>query len=312
MPVLQSRGAMSAAGGRSQIRATAIGTSAIVIWSSLALLTTWTSGLPPFELLSLTFAAAFFLSTIFLGLRGAWNFSHWRQPAAVWGLGVGGLFGYHFFYFLALGTSPVIEASLINYLWPLLIVLFSCLLPGERLRWFHVAGALMGLGGAAILILKPGYTGFDLRYLSGYAAAATAAVIWAAYSVANKRFAAVPSNVVSAYCGVVAGLAVLCHLMFEQTVSPNLTQWLAVLALGAGPVGLAFFLWDHGTKHGKIQILGAAAYAAPLLSTGLLILFGKAPASPKVGLACLLIVLGALLAGHDLLRVAVNPPRSKR
>jgi drug/metabolite transporter (DMT)-like permease len=217
-------------------------------------------------------------------------------------LGVGGLFGYHLFYFIALGNAPAVEASLIAYLWPLLIVVFSSLLPGERLRWFHVAGALMGLAGAALLVTRGGAVSFDATYSIGYMAAAVCALIWSGYSVTNRVFGAVPTDVVGGFCGVVAVLGIFCHLVFEQTVVPDAVQLLACLALGLGPVGAAFFVWDYGTKHGNIQVLGAFSYMAPLLSTLILIAFGRAEATWFVGVACLLIVLGALVASSDMIR----------
>ncbi len=282
------------------IRATAIGASAIILWSSLALLTTLAKGLPPFEILGLSFTAAFIFSTGFLLITGRAPLTAWKQSLSVWALGVGGLFGYHFCYFLALGTAPAAEANLINYLWPLLIVLFSSFLPGERLRWFHVAGAALGLTGATLLMIKPGQMGFEPRFMIGYGAAVAAAVIWAGYSVLNRRFAHVPTTSVSGFCGLVALLAFLCHLSFEQTIIPNTSQTLATIAMGAGPVGAAFFLWDHGTKHGRIQVLGTLAYFTPLISTLLLIAAGKAIISQQLSLGCALIIIGALVAGHEL------------
>jgi len=284
-----------------RVKATLIGGIAVLLWALLALFTTGAAGIPPFQLLAMTFAVAFLVSLAVLTARGGRAFATWRQAPAVWLLGVGGLFGYHFFYFVALGNAPAVDASLIAYLWPLLIVVFSALLPGERLRWFHLAGAAMGLIGAGLLVTKGGQLAFDARYSLGYLAAAACALTWSSYSVVNRRFGAVPTEVVGGFCGAVAVLGLACHLAWEATVMPQGLQWLAVLGLGLGPVGAAFFVWDYGTKHGNIQVLGALSYAAPLLSTLILIAFGQAEPTWQVGLACLLIVAGALLASKEML-----------
>ena len=284
-----------------QLRATLIGGVAVLLWALLALFTTWAGGIPPFQLLALSFAVAFAVSLVAVVLKGG-RLSVLRQPLGAWALGVTGLFGYHFFYFLALGNAPPVDAGLIAYLWPLLIVVFSALLPGERLRWFHLGGALMGLVGAALLVTRGGSVSFDARYTLGYLAAIACALTWSTYSVVNRRFGGVPTDVVTGFCGAVALLGGLCHLLFETTVAPSAGQWGAVVLLGLGPVGAAFFVWDYGTKHGKIQVLGAFSYAAPLLSTLILIGFGQARATWEVGAACLLIVGGALLASKELLR----------
>ena len=293
-------------GASGRLRATAIGGIAVLLWAVLALLTTAAQPMPPFQLMALTFGIAFLLA------MGKWNvarlgggppvLSHLRQPVRVWVLGVAGLYGYHFFYFTALGHAPPADASLIAFLWPLLIVLLSALLPGERLRWWHLAGGVAGLVGAGLLVTRGGGMALRPEYIIGYLAALACAFTWSIYSVISRRFGNVPSDAVGGFCGVTALLGLISHLLFEQTQWPDASGWLALIALGIGPVGAAFFVWDYGVKHGDIKALGALAYAAPLLSTLLLILFGRAEASWTIALACLLIVGGAVLASGDLLR----------
>ena len=185
------------------------------------------------------------------------------------------------------------------YLWPLLIVLFSALLPGERLRWQHVAGGVLGFGGVAALASGRGVA-FDAADLPGYLLALGCAFIWSGYSVLSRRFSRVPTDAVVGFCLVTAMLAVPVHLALEETVWPGSTrEWLAVAGLGLGPVGLAFYAWDHGVKHGDIRLLGIAAYATPVLSTLVLVALGFAPASLALALACLMIAGGGGLAAKD-------------
>jgi drug/metabolite transporter (DMT)-like permease len=215
----------------------------------------------------------------------------------VWALGLGGLFGYHALYFAALRMAPPAESGLINYLWPLLIVLFSSFLPGERLKPAHIAGAVLGFAGVALLIAGRG--GLDARaeYIPGYLCAFVASFVWAGYSVLSRRFGQVPTDAVAGFCLATSGLSLLCHLAFETTVWPETpTQWLALLALGIGPVGAAFYVWDVGMKRGDIRLLGVASYATPVLSTLILVAAGYAEPSWILGLSCGLIVAGALVA----------------
>jgi drug/metabolite transporter (DMT)-like permease len=219
--------------------------------------------------------------------------------------GTAGLFGYHTLYFSALRLAPPAEASLIAYLWPLLIVMFSGLLPGERLRPGHLVGAFMSLAGAALII--GGGATFRAEALAGYALAFLCALTWSGYSVLSRRFARVPSEAVTLYCIATAVLSLPLHLTFEQTMWPADTiGWVAVLALGLGPVGLAFFTWDIGMKRGDIFVLGTASYAAPLLSTLILIVAGISPATPRIAISVLLITAGALVALRA--SAAADPP----
>jgi drug/metabolite transporter (DMT)-like permease len=281
--------------------ATLIGMTAILMWSLLALLTVASGAMPPFQLAAVTFAiGACVGASSWIVRPGGWRAL--RQPPVAWLVGVGGLFGYHALYFISLRFAPPAEAGLVNYLWPLLIVLFSALLPGERLAPHHVIGALLGLAGTIVLFAGRGLSGSLLVYAPGLSAAFAAAFIWGAYSVLSRRLAAVPTDAVAGFCAATSLLAAICHGLFEDTVWPQTSaQWLAVIALGIGPVGAAFYTWDIGMKRGDIRIIGAAAYATPLLSTAFLILAGYAETATTLVVAALLIAGGGLIAAKDML-----------
>ncbi|TPP07005.1 DMT family transporter [Rhizobium glycinendophyticum] len=280
-------------------RATLIGFTAILMWSILALMTAASGKMPPFQLSAITFAIGS-LPGILLFIVRPERLKTLRQPFKVWLAGVGGLFGYHFLYFTALRNAPPVEAGLIAYLWPLLIVVGSALLPGEKLGWHHILGAIAGLAGTVLIVSRDGLA-FDPTYSLGYAAAFLCAFTWAAYSLVSRKFEAVSTDVVTGFCLATSILSLACHLTLETTVWPESpSQWVAVVGLGLLPVGLAFYTWDYGVKNGDIQILGASSYAAPLLSTLNLIIFGFGDFTTTIGLACILITGGALLAAKDM------------
>jgi drug/metabolite transporter (DMT)-like permease len=289
-----------------KLRATVIGFSAILMWSFLALLTAASGSMPPFQLSAICFAIGSLPGVITFLVRPE-RLKLLKQAPKVWIVGIAGLFGYHFLYFTALRNAPAVEAGLIAYLWPLLIVFGSALLPGERLRWYHVVGALAGLCGTVLIIGKNGLS-FDPAYSLGYSAAGLCALAWSSYSLVTRRFEAVSTDVVTGFCLATSVLSLFCHLSLEQTVWPEMaSQWVAVVGLGLLPVGLAFYAWDFGVKNGDIQILGAASYAAPLLSTLILIAFGFAEPSLRILAACVLITGGAVLAASGMLRRPAKP-----
>ncbi|KEO52962.1 DMT family transporter [Thioclava pacifica] len=275
-------------------KATSIGFTAVLLWALLALFTVGSAPVPPLLLNALCFAVGGAIGVVWLiatGSIGQLRTVSWKVYAA----GTAGLFGYHLFYFSALRLAPPAEAGLIAYLWPLLIVLFSGLLPGERLTLWHIAGAAMAFAGAA-LILGGGLSA-DASALPGYALALVCALTWSSYSLLSRRFGTVPTAAVAVYCLATSVLSGLAHLVLEPTVWPeDALGWASVLALGLGPVGLAFYTWDLGVKRGDIQLLGTASYAAPLVSTLVLVAVGIAPASPTLLISAALIAGGAGLA----------------
>ncbi|MHA6266036.1 aromatic amino acid exporter YddG [Aliiroseovarius sp. CAU 1755] len=278
-------------------QATLTGFLAVLLWALLALFTVGSAPVPPFQLSALTFLIGGSIGLIWIIKTGEIR----RLASIGWRVyvfGTLGLFGYHALYFSALRMAPAAEAGLIAYLWPLMIVLFSGLLPGERLRPLHVAGAIVSFIGAAILVLG-GAAGFDMQALPGYGLAFLCALTWSGYSVLSRRLGDTPTASVVVFCFATATLAAAAHILWEDTSWPQgALGWASVLGLGLGPVGLAFYVWDIGVKRGDIQFLGAASYSAPLLSTLVLILAGVADPHPSLLLAGGLITFGALMAAR--------------
>ena len=264
---------------------------AIALWSTLALLGSQLAHLPPFLLLGVALGLS--------GLIGLFRPRAWRVPLRTLAVGVGGIFGYHFFYFRAFALAPAVEANLINYLWPLLIVALSpLLLPGYRFRAQHILGALLGLVGAA-LIVSGGKFNPDTRHLPGYLFAAAAALTWAVYSLLTKRLPPFPTDAVAAFCALGSLLAFGFHALtagsFVALGSLTSREWLLLALIGLGPMGAAFFLWDAALKRGDPRVIGSLAYLTPLLSTLNLVLLAGRPLSPLSGAAMALIVAGAVV-----------------
>lgn len=282
-------------------RATAIGFVAVLLWALLALFTVGSAPTPPLLLNAICFAIGGSLGLIWAVANGSYN--QLRQvPLKVYIFGTMGLFGYHALYFSALRLAPAAEAGLIAYLWPLLIVVFSGLLPGERLKAGHLIGAFIGFSGAALIILGGG-GGFSAEFAIGYGLAFLCALTWSSYSVVSRLAGDAPTATVAIFCLASAALSLPLHLIFEETLMPSTTlAWLSVLGLGIGPVGLAFFVWDIGVKQGDIQMLGTSSYAAPLLSTLVLVLAGVAAPSFTLLWAALLITGGAVIAARASMR----------
>jgi drug/metabolite transporter (DMT)-like permease len=272
------------------------------MWAFLALFSTAARAIPPFQLAAMSFFIGGLLGAVTWPFRPAAFNTMIHQDWRLWVLGIASLFGYHFVYFTAIRNAPPVEVSLIAYLWPLFLVVFSAFLPGEKLRLHHIVGVVLGLVGAVLVITRG--QGFALNdgLKLGHILALPCAIIWSGYSILARRFGSVPTDVVTGFCLAAAALSLFSHLAFETTVWPqDFLQWLAVVALGVFPLGLAFYTWDYGLKHGDIMVLGALSYAAPLLSTLVLIVFGFTQFHWSIALACALITGGAVVAAKDMI-----------
>jgi drug/metabolite transporter (DMT)-like permease len=288
------------------MRATWIGAGAILLWAFLAVLGRVAAAVPPLELVALGFCLSGCVGVGWLTARG--ELAVLRQSGWAWAHGVGGLFLYHALFFYALAHAPAAVANLLNYLWPLLIVVFAAPILGMRLGARHIAG--MGLAVMGCVLLLGGPVTFQSGAVVGYAAAVSAAVVWALYSVLARRyFAAVPSSCLAGFCLVTGVLAGLGHFMFEANVVPGFAASGALILLGLGPLGAAFMLWDWGMKRGDPRLLGTLAYITPVASTGLLVAFGFVAASGWLFIAAGLVALGGLLAASTPSRLSTTPAR---
>lgn len=272
--------------------------AAIGLWGSLAALGVRLAHLPP---LWLTGVALGLGSLLALPL-GGWRWAALRVSGSALALGVYGLLGFHLLLFLALRWAPPVQANLINYLWPLLIVLLAPLFqPVLQLRAAHALGALMGLAGAAWVILGRGGTpaggaaGVYPMAGWGYAAASASAFIWASYSLATRRLAALPSASVGTFAAASGALALLAHALLEPAAQPSAADWGWIVLIGLGPMGAAFYLWDAALKNGDARHIGVLSYLTPLLSTVVLVLSRSAGVPWVVWPAGALIVGGALI-----------------
>jgi len=279
-------------------RATVSALTAILIWSSLAILGSRLTDVPSL----LQVGAALLVS----GLLSAPKHREWRLPAGTWLVGIGGIFGYHFLIFTSFKYAPVVEANLLNYLWPLLIVALSpIVLPRYTLRRHHVVGTLTGFAGAA-LIVTGGKLSLSPAHLPGYLMAAGAALTWALYSLLTKRVPRFPTSAVGGFCmasGVISTALYLAGSLGSSALYvPTPQEWLYVLLLGLGPMGASFFLWDMSLKDGDPRIVGALSYLTPTLSTLWLVLLGGEALTPVSGVAMLLLVAGSLIGSLDLLK----------
>jgi drug/metabolite transporter (DMT)-like permease len=267
---------------------------AITLWGTLAALGVALAHVPPFLLTGLALCVGGLLA---LPLS-RFEVSRWRVPLPTLALGVGGLFGFHFLLFMALRLAPPVQANLINYLWPLFMVLLSpWLLPGMRLQAVHIAAALLGFAGAALVILgDPAGAGQQAGGWSwGYLLALMSALVWAGYSLLTRRVPHFPTAAIGGFALVSGLLSLVCHAWLEPAVALTGRDMLLIGALGLGPMGAAFFLWDIALKRGDTRQIGILSYLTPLASTGVLVLVGDRAFTWNIALDALMIVGAALL-----------------
>lgn len=272
--------------------------AAIALWASLAALALSLSHVPAFLLTGVSLMVGSVLAWPAVLRRPAL----WRMPPSTLAFGVLSLFGYHFLLFMGLRLAPAVEVNLINYLWPLLLVVLAPLyLPGMSLRPVHLMASAMGFGGAIIAIVgaQTSASTTSSNPLLGYLLALLAACAWANYSLQTKRLSVqgrgFPTAAIGLFGLVSGGFSLLCHWALEPAVSLSLQDWGLLALLGLGPLGASFFLWDQALKLGDARHIGILSYITPLASTTLLMVASQRPLTLSIALAATLIMGAAVL-----------------
>jgi drug/metabolite transporter (DMT)-like permease len=257
----------------------------IFCWGSLATFGNLLLHLPPFYVLGVTFL----LGSIPSFFRPKQMFPQWKILL----LGVLGYFGYHFFLFYSFRFAPAIEANLINYLWPVIMVMGTPLaFPGQKLKSYHWFGAFLSIVGCLVLVLGKGVD-LKAQNLTGYGLALLAALTWPLYSIGKKKMGETSVWAVGSFCFVSGLLCLGTHWLLEPKVVLQSKDAVLLFMMGLGPFGIAFYCWDLALLKGDSRVIGALAYLTPVLSTLGLVLFAGQVLGASTLIGMFLIFTGA-------------------
>ena len=283
-----------------RIFASLIGAAGVVLWATETVLVTVTTSIPPLQTVALAFMFAAAMSPAVWIVTGSHPLEAFRQPISVWALTVGALVGYHSCIYYATQQAPPAAAALLQSTTPLMIVVASAFLPGERLRWWHIVGATLGFGGVVLLIDTGGDAGDTISAIFYLCVIGVAAALWGLYSVLTRLLPDVPSSVLGLFYAASAILTFAAHLLLENWVQPNPTEWMAIVALGIFPMGLAIYFWDYGLKKGDMQALGAFSYVEPFIGAVIVAVFTGVALNLSLLWSGVLVVVGAVIASAGL------------
>ena len=271
----------------------------VFIWSTLAAIAKLLLGdLPNLETLSVSSVFAFLFLLVRNGrngfLRKMKQYSR-KDYGIMAGLGFLGLFVYSALYYYGLTQLTSQEACIINYLWPMMLVLCSCMILKEKFTVLKAVAMICSFAGIVILSTGSGMAA-NGNTLAGMLSCVTAAACYGLFSVLNKKanydqnIAMMVMWLVVAVCGAVLGL------MTETWKPIEGAQWLGMLWLGAIVDAVAYLLWAlalNGAENtAKIANL---AYLTPFLSLLVSAVVLKEQIRPRAVIALVFIIGGILL-----------------
>lgn len=278
--------------------ATFIGYIGVLFWAFSALFNVFLRDIPTFEIITAAYGIASMGIFLKVALKNEWY--KFKQPLAIYLIGLLGIFGNDIFYIAAFKQLPAVQADLINYLWPIVLVVFSGFLPKEKFNLYHIFAALLAVIGTYFLLTHgSGLGGFNLHYIWGYSLAISGVAVWCFYVLVSRNFPKIPIEMVAMYCGIGAVLSLCLHYKLEPTVLPSAREWCILILMGLTSQGLAYVFWAYGIKKGNLVLLSILSYGNPILSVLLLVAFGYAGLSSSVFVASIFITLAGLVAAFD-------------
>ena len=278
--------------------ATLIGYIGVLFWSFSALFNAAVRSIPVFEIITVAYGLAAIIIFAKVAIKHEWH--KFRQPLAVYIIGLLGIFGNDIFYIAAFKKIPAVQADLINYLWPVCIVFFAGFLPKEKFNVYHFVAAIIAIIGTYLLFTKgQGLGGFNSHYIIGYILALCGVVVWCVYVLVSRNYQNIPIEMVAMYCGIGALISLIIHLSIEPTIEPSMPQWIVLILIGCTAQGLAYVFWDYGVKRGNLFLLSILTYGNPIISVVLLVTFGYANLSDVVAVASVFITIAGLMATFD-------------
>ena len=268
---------------------------AVLLWSFSALFINWTEQIPPFLMAAWTSIVGFSIFGSLWLIKPQKFKIALHQKWQIWGLFFLSIVVYRGFYLAGLKFAPVIESNLLNYLWPIFIVLLGAAYGHIKLHLPIILGTALCFLGVLIMGLqkKTGVISFE----AGHIFALIGALTWAAYSILTRRFPYAPTETMGFMHFAAIVIFGLLHMIFEAPVNfshVSIRAWAGIIGWGLS-ISIAYKLWDFAMSQGEQDKVAAAAYFTPLLSTFWLVIIGKVPMSIGLLLSAALILGGSAL-----------------
>ena len=279
----------------------------VLIWATLAtVVKIILYDIPNFEALTISSVFAFVFLLIMNIINGSVKeLKHYRLKDYLMmsGLGFLGLFLYSALYYYGISALSSQEACILNYLWPLMIVVFACILLKEKLTARKLIAMGMSFAGIVVLTVGTGGAASSGNRLWGIVACVTAAVCYGLFSVLNKKHS-LNQNITMMWIWLTVSVCSLVSGMIFEKWQPIVgVQWLGLGWLGVVVNAVAYLLWAIALKNAEDSAKVAnLAYLVPFLSIVLSSVVLKERITVNMVIAVVLIVGGILLQSIRLRR----------
>ena len=210
-------------------------------------------------------------------------------------LGLLGTYIYYLFLYLGYSRASGMEVLVIQYTWPIMILVLSVFILKERLNARKVIAIILGFLGVLLVLSKGAVSEIELNNPRVILLVAIGAFCFALFSVLSKNIKRASLAVTSIYFLAATVASFLSMLYFSEFALPSSVELFPVLLNGVLVNGLSYMFWLSALKSAEASYLAPFVFITPILSAIYLILFFDEPMLPVygVGLAC--VIAGGLV-----------------
>lgn len=212
----------------------------------------------------------------------------------VLGLGFLGFFVYEFLYYFGIAQLTASTACILNYLWPVMLVLFSCLILKEPFTTRKVIAMVASFLGVVVLSAG-GNDQYGAHPVLGIVGCIVAAVSYGLFSVLNKREDLDQDLCMPIYWGVTMVSGLIAGFVEGGWTMPDLKTWLILAWLGVMANAVGYLIWAIALNDSKNSArIANFAFLVPVLSMLLSALILREQIHWN-GIAALVLILGGIL-----------------
>jgi drug/metabolite transporter (DMT)-like permease len=210
-------------------------------------------------------------------------------------LGFLGTYLYYILLYFGYANAQGLEVLVLQYSWPIFIVILSVFILKEKLTFARVMSILLGFAGVFLILTKGNFNGIHFENYSIDILVLVAAFVFGLFSVLSKKVQLEAYTMITVYFLTATVASFFSMLYFSEFSLPTTDAIIPILVNGLFVNGFSYIFWIKALKGAKASFVAPFIFLIPMLSAFYLIVFFGEKLLPIYGLGLLAVILGGML-----------------
>ena len=236
------------------------------------------------------------ISSLVAGKKESFKAYSPRSLVTAFGLGFLGTFLYYLLLYFGYAKAKGLEVLVIQYTWPIFIVIFSVWLLNEKLTWKSILSCTLGFLGVLIVLTKGDFSQLYLADISVDLIVLLAAGVFGLFSVLSKKVDFEPFTATTLFFLSATAFSFFSMMIFSNFQFPSSSSIIPILGNGILINGFSYILWLKGLSHAKASSTAPLVFITPILAAILIVIFFKEAFLPVYLIGLALVVVAGLIS----------------